>query len=67
VVEINNYSKIAVDVFLFGGERYTESIIMEGAFVMNTPHEITEAYNDYYDGKYGNILISKSRKSFIML
>jgi len=27
--------------------------------VMNTPHEITQAYNDYYDGKYGDILFDK--------
>jgi len=55
VIEINNYSKIAIDIFLFGGEPYTEPIILDGTFVMNTPHEITQAYNDYYDGKYGDI------------
>jgi redox-sensitive bicupin YhaK (pirin superfamily) len=43
-----------VDVILFGGEVYNEPIVSEGAFVMNTPHEITQAYNDFYDGKYGD-------------
>jgi redox-sensitive bicupin YhaK (pirin superfamily) len=54
-IEINNYSEITSDFILFGGEPYTEPIISEGTFVMNTPHEITQAYNDYYDGKYGTI------------
>jgi redox-sensitive bicupin YhaK (pirin superfamily) len=55
LIEINNNSKTAVDIILFGGEPYNEPIVAEGAFVMNTPHEITQAYNDYYDGKYGEI------------
>jgi len=25
------------------------NIVVEGTFVMNTPHEITQAYNDYYE------------------
>ena len=55
LIEINNNGKTAVDIILFGGEPYNEPIVAEGAFVMNTPHEITQAYNDYYDGKYGQI------------
>ncbi len=55
IIEINNCSETAIDILLFGGEFYNESIVAEGAFVMNTPHEITQAYNDYYDGKYGQI------------
>ena len=55
IIEINNNSKTAVDIILFGGETYNEPIVAEEAFVMNTPHEITQAYNDYYDGKYGQI------------
>jgi redox-sensitive bicupin YhaK (pirin superfamily) len=55
LIEINNYSKTAVDIILFGGEPYYEPIVSDGFFVMNTPHEITQAYNDYYDGKYGEV------------
>jgi redox-sensitive bicupin YhaK (pirin superfamily) len=55
VIEIKNRSKTAIDILLFGGEPYNEPIVVEGNFVMNTPHEITQAYNDYYDGKYGQI------------
>jgi redox-sensitive bicupin YhaK (pirin superfamily) len=61
-IEINNRGKTVVDVFLFGGEPYHEPIIAEGTFVMNTPHEITQAYNDYYDGKYGDISGNKPKK-----
>jgi redox-sensitive bicupin YhaK (pirin superfamily) len=55
IIEIKNKSKTAIDIILFGGEPYNEPIVIEGNFVMNTPHEITQAYNDYYDGKYGQI------------
>jgi len=55
LIEIDNYSKTSLDIILFGGEPYNEPIIAEGNFVMNNPHEITQAYNDYYDGKYGQI------------
>ena len=61
IIEINNNSKTAIDIILFGGEPYNEPIVAEGTFVMNTPHEITQAYNDYYDGKYGDILFDKDR------
>jgi redox-sensitive bicupin YhaK (pirin superfamily) len=55
LIEITNNGKTAVDIILFGGEPYNEAIVSDGFFVMNTPHEITQAYNDYYDGKYGDI------------
>ena len=55
IIEIKNKSKRAIDIILFGGEPYNEPIVAEGNFVMNTPHEITQAYNDCYDGKYGQI------------
>jgi redox-sensitive bicupin YhaK (pirin superfamily) len=55
MIEIKNKSKTAIDIILFGGEPYNEPIVAEGNFVMNTQHEITQAYNDYYDGKYGRI------------
>ncbi len=54
-IVIKNTSQEAIDIFLFGGEHYNEPIIAQGPFVMNTMHEITQAYNDFYSGKYGEI------------
>ena len=55
-IEINNTSESAGDIILFGGEKYNEPIVAQGPFVMNTFHEISEAYNDFYAGKYGKII-----------
>jgi redox-sensitive bicupin YhaK (pirin superfamily) len=55
IIEIINNSETAIDIILFGGEPYNEPVVTEGTFVMNNPHEISQAYNDYYDGKYGQI------------
>jgi len=55
LIEIDNGGKTATDIILFGGEPYSEAIVSDGFFVMNTPHDVTQAYNDYYDGKYGDI------------
>lgn len=57
-IEIRNTSTNSNDVLLFGGEPYTESIIAEGPFVMNSKAEITEAYLDFYAGKYGKIIMN---------
>jgi redox-sensitive bicupin YhaK (pirin superfamily) len=54
-IEISNSSGFASDIILFGGEPYAESIVAQGPFVMNTQQEISEAYNDFYEGKYGEI------------
>ena len=54
-IEISNNSAEAADIILFGGERYTEPIVAQGPFVMNTQHEISQAYNDFYQEKYGEI------------
>jgi redox-sensitive bicupin YhaK (pirin superfamily) len=55
IIEIKNSGKTAIDIILFGGDPYNEPIVSEENFVMNNPHEISQAYNDYYDGKYGQI------------
>jgi redox-sensitive bicupin YhaK (pirin superfamily) len=55
IIKINNRNESAIDILLFGGQPGNEPIVLDGFFVMNTPHEITQAYNDYYDGKYGQI------------
>jgi len=54
-IEINNKSEVGIDIILFGGEKYTEPIIAQGPFVMNTQTEIAEAYRDFHAGKYGDI------------
>lgn len=58
-IEIKNTSQTAIDLLLFGGEEYTEPIVSEGPFVMNSLAEICEAYRDFYDGKYGKINLNK--------
>ena len=54
-IEINNNSEAAIDIILFGGEKYTEPIVAEGPFVMNSQEEIAQAYRDFHNGKYGRI------------
>lgn len=58
-IEIKNISQTAIDVLLFGGEEYTEPVVAEGPFVMNSQEEIVQAYQDFYAGKYGEINSSK--------
>jgi redox-sensitive bicupin YhaK (pirin superfamily) len=55
IIEINNNEKGAIDIILFGGEKYVEPIVAQGPFVMNTQTEIADAYRDFHDGKYGRI------------
>ncbi len=44
---------------VFGGEPYSEPIVAQGPFVMNTQTEIMQAYRDYKAGKYGEVDHSK--------
>jgi redox-sensitive bicupin YhaK (pirin superfamily) len=55
IIEINNNSESAISIILFGGEKYSEPIVAQGPFVMNTQVEIADAYRDFYAGKYGEI------------
>lgn len=55
-IEIKNTSDNAIDVLLFGGEEYTEPIVADGPFVMNSLGEIADAYRDFHTGKYGKII-----------
>jgi redox-sensitive bicupin YhaK (pirin superfamily) len=59
-IEIRNDSKEAIDIILFGGEKYREPIVFGGPFVMNSLDEISQAYGDFYEGKYGKINYSKN-------
>jgi redox-sensitive bicupin YhaK (pirin superfamily) len=52
-IEIHSNANAAIDIILFGGEKYAESIIAHGPFVMNSELEIAEAYRDFHAGKYG--------------
>jgi redox-sensitive bicupin YhaK (pirin superfamily) len=61
-IEIKNTSDTAIDIMLFGGEEYTEPVVAEGPFVMNSQAEIATAYRDFYDGKYGEIHLLKQNK-----
>ncbi len=59
-IEISNNSTSAIDIILFGGEKYNEPIVAQGPFVMNTQNEIAGAYRDFYTGKYGEIKYERS-------
>lgn len=54
-IVLENRGDQTIDILLFGGEPYTEPIVAEGPFVMNSHSEIAEAYRDFYAGKYGLI------------
>jgi redox-sensitive bicupin YhaK (pirin superfamily) len=54
-IEIANKNTMAMDIILFGGEHYTEPIVAEGPFVMNSSLEVADAYKDFFGGKYGKI------------
>jgi len=58
-IEIDNTSEIGIDILIFGGEKYTEPIVAQGPFVMNTELEIADAYRDFHSGKYGKISLIK--------
>jgi redox-sensitive bicupin YhaK (pirin superfamily) len=58
-IEITNTSTTAADIILFGGEKYTEPIVAQGPFVMNTQSEIAQAYHDFHAGKFGEIKYNK--------
>ncbi|MEO5582565.1 MAG: pirin family protein [Saprospiraceae bacterium] len=54
IVIVNTLSD-EIDIILFGGEKYTEPIIAQGPFVVNSQDEIAQAYRDFHAGKYGTI------------
>ncbi len=57
-IEMTNTSQATIDILLFGGEEYTEPVVAEGPFVMNSQAEIAGAYRDFYAGKYGEIKVT---------
>ncbi|WP_143306541.1 pirin family protein [Chitinophaga vietnamensis] len=58
-IELKNPSGAAAEIIVFGGAPYTEPIVAEGPFVMNTHEEIVAAYTDFHQGKYGKIEYSQ--------
>ncbi|MGO1244988.1 MAG: pirin family protein [Sphingobacterium sp.] len=60
-ITMKNQSQEATDILIFGGQPYTEPIVAEGPFVMNSAAEIADAYRDFYAGKYGEINNQKGR------
>ena len=58
-IEINNNTEDAIDIILFGGEKYEEPIVAQGPFVMNSQSEIVQAYRDFHMGKYGKMTYSR--------
>jgi redox-sensitive bicupin YhaK (pirin superfamily) len=61
MINMHNNAPDAIDIILFGGEKYLEPIIAQGPFVMNSELEISQAYRDFYDGKYGEINYNKGK------
>jgi redox-sensitive bicupin YhaK (pirin superfamily) len=61
-IEISNNSEFAIDIILFGGEKYTEPIVAQGPFVMNSQEEIAQAYTDFHAGKYGRISYQRDQR-----
>lgn len=55
-VEASEDSKL----LFMGGEPIEEDIVGSGPFVMNTPEEIQQAYNDYRAGRMGHIAVQNS-------
>ncbi|MDF7815887.1 pirin family protein [Hymenobacter sp. YC55] len=55
VLTFTSTSITPTDVLLFGGEPYTEPMVAQGPFIMNSHAEIAEAYEDFFAGKYGQI------------
>ena len=54
-INIENNIDSIIEFVIFGGEKYNESVVMGGPFVMNTTEEMMIANRDYQSGKYGSI------------
>ncbi len=57
-IQMSSTAEAATDLILFGGEQYREPIVAEGPFVMNSRDEIVQAYRDFFNGRYGQIVYS---------
>ena len=59
VIHLYNPGIVMADAFIFGGGEYLEPIVSTGPFVMNSRKEITLAYSDFYEGRYGVLKIDE--------
>ena len=58
-IHLYNPGIAIADAFIFGGGSYGEPVVAEGPFVMNSRKEITQAYNDFFAGKYGQLKFNR--------
>jgi quercetin 2,3-dioxygenase len=42
-------------VMVYSGQPIAEPVVMGGPFVMNTKTEITQAFQDFHSGEFGDI------------
>ena len=54
-LHLQNQNNETVDVMLFGGEPFGESIFSQGPFVMGDARGMEKANEDYFAGKYGTV------------
>ena len=54
-IQLLNPGITEAHVFIFGGSEYLEPIVAQGPFVMNCREEIKQAYDDFFEGRYGAI------------
>lgn len=62
IINLYNPGIVEAHAFIFGGSEYSEPIVAEGPFVMNCRQEIKQAYDDFFEGRYGTIAKDKKRK-----
>ena len=55
MLTLYNPSEKDADILIFGGAPYTDPIVAEGPFVMNSKMDIALAYRDFLGGKYGKL------------
>ncbi len=60
-IHLYNPGIVEVHAFIFGGSEYTEPVVTEGPFVMNSCREIIQAYDDFLEGKYGTITTNANK------
>ena len=54
-LRLNNPNAESIDVMLFGGAPFEESIFSQGPFVMGDAKGMRIANEDFFDGKYGKV------------
>lgn len=64
-IRLYNPGITTADAFIFGGAEYTEPIVSQGPFVMNSRLEIAQSYRDFFEGKYGEIVQSSNDKAAV--